>query len=143
MGSIGKGGLGNLKVANENNAVDSGSSALMSDPVHPIWPPSPITMGEFLAKAIDYDEYDHVPRGATLVSSSMPPLFGLGITEAIAVVTITYFICVGSFSVGYFSKVDGKFTDLFSLSDLIGSNLAVFGRVGTRKYGASPCRRIR
>jgi len=56
---------------------------------------------------------------------SLPP-FNLGVSEAATAVTVLYFGCVASFNAGYFSRVEGRFVELFSFTDLVGSNIAIF-----------------
>jgi hypothetical protein len=49
--------------------------------------------------------------------------FRVGLTEAIGALSALYVICIASFNAGYFERLKGRFIQLFSFADLIGSNI--------------------
>jgi hypothetical protein len=51
--------------------------------------------------------------------------FDFSITEWLAVLSSLYILCIATFAAGYFDRVPGRFIELFSFSDLIGSNIPV------------------
>ena len=60
-----------------------------------------------------------------LVAETREQPFDFSITEWLAIVSTLYLLCIATFGAGYFDKVPGKFIELFSFSDLIGSNIPV------------------
>ena len=52
-------------------------------------------------------------------------LFDFSVTEWLAILSTLYVLCIAIFAAGYFDKVPGKFVELFSFTDLIGSNIPV------------------
>ena len=53
-------------------------------------------------------------------------LFGLGFGELIAAGTLVYVLCVAAFNAGYYSKIGGRFIELFSFADMLGANVPIF-----------------
>lgn len=93
-----------------------------------------------MAKAIDYDEYDHVPRGATFVSRPAPPLVAnpngaklalefvtqhFAVVSAIAV--LTAFILGIDFLYAYLGRFDWSLIWLVEYSDIFKVGLIVVG----------------
>jgi hypothetical protein len=117
--------------------VDNGNSALVCHLSLPIWRPSVITAGAFLAKAIDYDEYEHVPRGATFVSCPAPVYQDRAIvaleflTKHFAVVSaiavLAAFILGIDFLYAYLGRFDWSLIWLVEYSDIFKVGLIVVG----------------
>jgi hypothetical protein len=97
---------------------------------------SAITAGEFVAKAIDYDEY-HVPRGATFVSCPAPVYQDRAIvaleflTKHFAVVSaiavLAAFILGMDFLYAYLGRFDWSLIWLVEYSDIFKVGLIVVG----------------
>lgn len=81
-----------------------------------------LQLGEaFVApKAYDYEPVDY----SEFTESRFSPA-NWSITEWIAIVSLFYILCITLFAAGYFSSLPGNFIELFSLADLIGSNIPV------------------
>lgn len=88
-------------------------------------------MGEFVAKAIDYDEHDHVPRGATFGSRPLPPLVANPnraklalefVTQHFAVVSalaaVAVFFCTTVSLYSYLSAFDWRLIWIVEYSDV-------------------------
>jgi hypothetical protein len=55
-----------------------------------------------------------------------PGSFRLSVGEGLALLSLTYAVCVVSFNAGYFSHVPGRYEELFTFTDLFGTNIPVF-----------------
>ncbi|MCA6124575.1 hypothetical protein J6500_22155 [Bradyrhizobium sp. WSM 1704] len=49
----------------------------------------------------------------------------VGFGEAVGALSALYVLCIASFNAGYFTRLKGQFLQLFSFTDLIGSNIAI------------------
>jgi hypothetical protein len=96
-------------------------------------------VGEFVAKAIDHDEYDHVPRGATFVSVSRPMPRATQalefLTEHFAVVSalaaVVVFLCTTVSLYSYLSTFDWRLIWVVEYSDVFKASLIALALISS------------
>src|SRR4051812_42317970 len=70
-----------------------------------------------MAKAYDDDEL--VQRGS--LTSSL----GISLAEILAAASLIYVCATAAFNAGYFSEIRGNFVQLFTFTDIIGTNIPI------------------
>jgi hypothetical protein len=70
-----------------------------------------------MPKAFDADSSE--PR------NPLDRFWSIGLGEFVACLTLLYVCSISAFNAGYFTKIPGRFSDLFTFADLVGTNLTI------------------